>query len=130
MEKGKPVKTARPGRSDFDPSAYHHRPGWEHFTPDASAEMTMQCQVCNAEMDVERMKYGATSRGEAMAKKKHYYDEFSCPHAENKWHQQVLALRIAIKETPSSFVAIMLESGNDHILENKEPTKEDWKYIF
>lgn len=108
--------------------SYHA--GWDHFTPDPGDEDKMFCGVCNAEMDVERNVKGATGWAEAISRKGHLHDVFSCPHAHENWHNQARVLKQRIEGESSRTIAELLIKELDEVLETKKPTrKRHWEYL-
>ena len=95
------------------------------FTPNAGkVEDPVDCGVCGRRMDVKRNVYGPTNSVEGMSGGGHNHDLFQCPDRDEKWHQQVVALRREQKKTASFSIAEILEKEINLVLERKQPTKE------
>jgi UDP-N-acetylenolpyruvoylglucosamine reductase len=52
------------------------------------------------------------------------YDSFLCPHRNDAWHRQVVALRHEVAATASAKFGLMLELEIADILYTKKATKE------
>ena len=100
--------------------------GWDLFTPDPGVEKSMRCGVCNAKMDVKRDVTGPRSFAAAIGGIVVKHDEFTCPHTDEKWHQQALSLRQKAKDTPSSELMVILEGEARLVIKTKKPTKKSW----
>src|ERR1019366_800343 len=83
--------------------------GWDSFTPAPGMQDKMSCRVCDEDMEVERNINGPTGMAEAMGKGKHLHDHFSCKHANQDWHSQILALKKEQQETASTTIRDILE---------------------
>jgi hypothetical protein len=96
------------------------------YTPDAGTVKTQSCDVCGADMDVQRNVHGATGFAEAMAKHGHLHDRFTCPHREELWHKQVYAMTNLSKSLPSQRLAQIIEEEVADILRSRVATKDRW----
>jgi hypothetical protein len=106
--------------------SYHA--GWDHFSPDPGKVKEMFCRVCKAKMDVQRNVNGPTGFAEAMGGGKHLHDSFSCPHAQEDWHNQARVLKQRIKDETSKSIAKILKKELKWVMENKKTTKKRyWK---
>jgi hypothetical protein len=102
------------------------------YTPDAgTVEGPIACGVCGTEMEIRRNCHGARSWAAAMGGKKSHYDSFTCPHNEELWHIQVIALRKKARDTCSGRLAQMLQEEANDVVTSRTPTKEDglWRFF-
>jgi hypothetical protein len=90
--------------------------GYDLFYTEPDSELEMRCQVCGTICDVVRSVTGPTSMAEAMAKRGHWHDVFSCPHSSEPWHEQALQLVIAIEESPSKRLIALMRQDLEDIL--------------
>jgi hypothetical protein len=102
--------------------------GWDSFSPDPGKTDHMQCNVCLAEMDVQRNVIGPTSWAGAMARSNRRHDRFTCPHTGKGWHNQALEIRKSAKDTPSKIVFEALTQEADDICRLKKPTLERFNH--
>jgi len=96
--------------------------GWDHFTPAPGDKESMECRICATEMTVRRNVNGPTGYVEAISRKEHLHDSFSCPNSDEAWHNQALAIMQWMQMTPSLSVKKILEDELAIILETKTPT--------
>ena len=92
----------------------------------------MQCLACCADMDVKlkqkqnfRRSYTTSKSGGIPI----YVDIFSCPHAGEKWHDQVIALQKLKRDTPSAKISDIASEEITEIIKTKKPTKETWSLV-
>ena len=57
---------------------------------------TVDCGVCNIQINVERNILGPTSFAEAMAGRSRRYDRFTCIHVKENWHKRIYRLKIDV----------------------------------
>jgi hypothetical protein len=95
-------------------SPYHI--GWDLFTPPPGEAERMDCRVCGAGMDAARGLTGPTGFAEAMARRGHLHDRFTCPNSGEPWHREALALRQAMEDTPSRRVRALMGEDLDELL--------------
>ncbi len=108
----------------------HYHAGWDHFTPDPGTEEKMFCEVCKTEMDVERNVEGPTSWAESVGGRKHKHDSFSCPFAQEDWHNQARILMERIEKESSRTISSLLQAEVNEVLLNKKTTKDrPWEYL-
>lgn len=96
---------------------------WSYTPETGTFEGTVYCGVCNAKLDVEKNKTGATAFAEAMAGKTHQYDLYTCPNHKELWHIQISLLQRELKDTASKTISDMLEKEIEQIHWSKSPTK-------
>jgi hypothetical protein len=94
------------------------------FSEPGSENGPVYCSTCATEMDCQRNVLGTTSWGEAMAGRKHKFDQYTCPNAGTDWHNQVIGLLKEIAKTPSQYLAEILRKEIESILKSKEATKK------
>lgn len=105
--------------------------GWDRKTPDVGVHESMDCETCGTKMAVERNQprypryYGGSKVNVETLDR---CDVFTCPHAGEKWHNQVIALKMSQQKTPSFSLAAIYQSDIEKIIASKTPTKEifDW----
>jgi hypothetical protein len=109
--------------------------GWDHFTPEPGKKKKMFCRVCKEKMDVKRNVKGATGWAEAMSvahgkSEGHLHDTFSCPLAQEDWHNQARILKERIEKETSRLVAKLLKKELKQVLKTRKPTKKmGWSYL-
>jgi len=114
----------------------HFHAGWDHFTPEPGKEKEMFCRVCKEKMDVKRGCMGATGWVEAMSvahgkSKGHAHDTFSCPFAQEDWHNQVRVLLERIQKETSRTIAKLLKKEAKQVLKTRKTTlKRYWRGAF
>ena len=96
-----------------------------YYFPDPGHQ-ECKCGVCSQVMKVTRNLEGYTSWSSAMARKERKYDAFICPHIEDKWHKQALALMKLAQSTPSYDLSIIYYSEAEKIIAAMQHTKEHW----
>ena len=104
--------------------------GGEIYTPSPGICNEAYCGICNNKMKVTRDVDGPTSWAEAMAKRSHLHDFFSCPHRNEDWHVQVKHLKEQIKKTASKLISEMLTQEVEQILKTKKTTKDRNSYTI
>jgi hypothetical protein len=104
--------------------SYHA--GIDYFTPLAGTQTTMRCQACKEELDVQRDilrtkgKFGNTLPADSHREE----DVFTCRHAGEEWHSQIIALLKEIDRTASQKLASLLESEIVEICRTRQVTKK------
>lgn len=98
--------------------------GGDVRTPSPGEYESMKCDTCGEEMTVERDVDGPTSSIEAMAKRSHKHDRFTCPNAGKMWHNQIIHLLRAIDKTPSATLTAIYQVEINAIRKAKKHTKE------
>lgn len=83
--------------------------GYDSFFETPGTVTERFCQVCGTECLVERNKVGPTGWAAAMAKAETVHDFFYCPHKNQPWHDQAVALVQAIENTPSRRIASIIQ---------------------
>jgi hypothetical protein len=81
--------------------------------------LVRRCPTCGDEMDVERGRVGATSWGEAMARRSHRHDQFRCPNATLAWHGQAVRLRKEAANTASKTVRKLIRNELTELLRTR-----------
>jgi hypothetical protein len=93
--------------------------GYDVFFENPGEVQERSCQVCGSICEVKRDQMGPTGWIEALGKRAHLHDYFSCPHSGQKWHEQALEIVLAMEETPSKRVAaLMRQDLIDLLVEN------------
>lgn len=90
--------------------------GYDVFFVEPGSVTSMRCAVCGRALMAERDHVGPTSTAEAMSGHKRQHDLFLCPHTEEPWHREALALVQAIKQTPSQRVAGLIKQDLTELL--------------
>ena len=109
----------------------HFHAGWDHFTPEPGKEKEMFCRVCKEKMDVKRNVNGPTGWTEATGGRKHVHDTFSCPFAQEDWHNQARVLLERIQKETSRTIAKMLKKEVKQVLKERKTTlKRYWRGSF
>lgn len=103
---------------------WSYQAGWDSFAPDPGEWKSHTCRACGTEMDVHRDCEGPTSSIMAMAKSKRKYDHFTCPHAGEEWHTQLITLKELANHTPSKAIADLLGKEIEEVLQNRIVTKK------
>lgn len=96
------------------------------YSPDAGEhdpQEKMYCGVCGDVMDARLGVNGPTGSVEAMAKRKHLHDSYTCPNMEEVWHLQLIALRNEKRRTASTLIEALLEEEVVMVLETRKETK-------
>lgn len=108
---------------------------WDLFGPDPGTVDVMHCKVCYTQCLVKREAelkaiWDSDPKNEEMTRcgmpKRRPHDRFYCPHTKEPWHDQVLALRLEVRKTPSQFLANILQEEIGFILSQKKPTKDPY----
>jgi hypothetical protein len=87
----------------------------------------MPCKVCGELMEVKRSVMGRWSLGAAMSHiPKIPRDLFTCPHRDEDWHNQAIAIMRAIQETPSEKMASIMQSELAEIIKYKQTSKVNY----
>ncbi len=81
---------------------------------------SMDCKVCGSVCDVKRNVYGCCGWGSEAV----LHDQFTCPHADKKWHIQVRMLKSKAKQTPSRRIEEILLDEAETILATRQETKD------
>lgn len=96
------------------------------FTPDIGTIDEAYCDVCGADMLVERGNFGATGFAEGMGGGGHHYDLFTCPEIDAKWHRQICAIRKEMRNTSSFVLETLMAQEVAAILKTRKPTKKNF----
>lgn len=99
------------------------------FTRPEDAVPGVLCDICGEEMDVQRNVKGPTGMAEAMAKRSHLHDRFSCSFRDEMWHRQVCKLKEAAAKSPSKQIADIMTTEAEQVLKAREATKEVSKFF-
>jgi hypothetical protein len=75
----------------------------------------MYCNVCESKCEVKRDVYWFKDFASAIAKKKTRFDQFICPHAEEKWHQKLEKIVVQRRENQSSKIDQLLQEEIEEI---------------
>lgn len=100
---------------------YHS--GYDIFTPDAGEEEKMSCRCCGANMDVKRNIQRRT-KYEGKILEGQFADHFTCPHAGEEWHNQIINIMEWCTRCPLQSLAVMAEKEIAEIKMTKQPTKK------
>jgi len=85
------------------------------FNTAVDAKEEMKCNVCGSSCEVKRNVFWYKDFGSAMAKKKTRFDQFSCPHAEEEWHQKLEKIVKQKRENQSTKIDQMLQEEIEEI---------------
>lgn len=98
------------------------------YTPYPGTVKEAFCDICSAKMSVARNITGPTGWSEAMARRGHAHDFFSCDYRNEPWHKQVAALKREAEKTPSAEIATIYDKEAKKILKTKVATKQIHEY--
>jgi hypothetical protein len=87
------------------------------------------CGVCGQKTEVEFDVSEHRTFVESMAGHTSRCDRYTCPDKDEKWHEQVVALRHAASKTPSGKLAAMFHEEAAEVLSARKPTKEKWNWM-
>lgn len=90
--------------------------GYALFTTEPDEIEKMTCQVCGTLCNVERSIHAPTGWAEAMGRRGHWHDKFTCPHIDEAWHEQALELLVNIEDSPSKRLAALMRLDLEEIL--------------
>lgn len=90
--------------------------GYDVFFTEPGTASSVRCGVCGRTLTAQRDRLGPTSTAEGMAGRRRRHDLFQCPHTEEPWHREALALVQAIEETPSRRVAGLMKQDLAELL--------------
>ncbi len=94
------------------------------YTPDpGTIEEPVECGVCGEKMKCRRNVNGPRGFAMAMSGSKQLHDSFDCPHREQDWHKQAVALREEARATASAIFQTALEKEADEIVSTRKSTK-------
>lgn len=77
------------------------------------------CEICGCACEIIRNVSGPTSWIGAMNRTATLHDRIRCPHTGKDWHLQALALREAIRATPSPRIAALMQQDLDEVLASR-----------
>lgn len=80
----------------------------------------MRCQVCEEEMEIKRNFDGATGMAEAMSRRKHLHDVFTCKDRHEDWHLQAFEIQREASKTHSGKLKKMLLNEVDEIIKTRK----------
>lgn len=96
--------------------------GWDCFNTPVGQRQSMTCRVCEQTMQVGRNINGPRTSIESLAGQKFPHDEFRCADSGQTWHQQALALRLLMENTPSKTIEDILKTEAKPIQQQKSCT--------
>jgi len=102
------------------------------YTPDCGKVPVgekVTCGVCGAVMNERRNVSGPRSWAQAISRGSSPHDVFECPHMNEDWHKQVVALRRKARNSVSKKLADMMLQEADEILSSKTATKKIYFHI-
>jgi len=67
---------------------------------------------------------GPTNSIEAQFRGRHKHDLFTCKHAGEEWHTQIIGLMEEQRKTNSGWLTEMLQKEIDQVMETKKATKK------
>jgi len=91
-----------------------------YFTPDPGEVVRTHCDICETLMDVKRNVFGPTGWAEAMAKRGHLHDVYTCPRKEEKWHKHIEKLTEEMNKTVSVNIKALLTDEIEETLESNK----------
>src|SRR5688572_27744985 len=92
---------------------YHK--GYDSFSSDPGTVSSGNCLACGVVLDVKRNVDGPTSWAEAVGKKSHLHDSFTCPNAGEDWHTQLIKLMEYRKSLPSRRLRDIIDGEIDEL---------------
>ncbi len=99
-----------------------HKINWNrndgYCNPAPGIVKTAKCGVCGRQMNVERNVLGATSSVEAMMRRKHLHDSFTCPNINKSWHEKIVNLKNEALNTASDKIKKILGEEIIELLES------------
>lgn len=104
----------------------HYHSGVDYFTPAAGSKESMTCEACLDQMEVQRDVMEIRGKfGNVMPEKYHRLtDIFTCRHAGQPWHDQLIALMREAERTPSKKLEDLLQTEIDEIRKIRVNTKK------
>lgn len=96
--------------------ANEHSRVWKHYNSfhrESGAVDEMNCGVCGSVCDVKRGEIGPTSWTGAMAGSKKLHDLFTCPHNDEQWHWETLAMIQELYDTSSPSLRAIIQQDID-----------------
>lgn len=79
---------------------------------------SIDCGVCGSACDVKRGEIGPTGFAGSMLGSKTQHDLFTCPHNDEQWHWETLAMVLELKNTCSpSLRAIVQQDIDDAVFD-------------
>lgn len=104
------------------------RKGWDVFfeplnSNEEVGDRQKSCRICG-EVIYGKEYNGPTSWAGSMAGIRTRAVQYKCPHADDDWHRQTLALRLLIEKTPSPSLAEMFKKDLEQIKLSRKMTKD------
>lgn len=89
----------------------------------------VQCGICATPMNVERNVNAPTGYVEALARRAHLHDCFTCPHLEEAWHKRINSLKMKAYSERSYYYSL-LGRESEETLKIKSDMEEKAKKIL
>ena len=89
---------------------------WKHYNSfyrEPGIVDVINCEVCGSICDVTRGVSGHTSWGGVMTKSKINHDHFICPHNDEEWHWETLAMVQEFNDTSSPSLRKLIQKDID-----------------
>jgi len=89
---------------------------WTHYNSFSREPGTIDeinCEVCGSVCEVKRGEVGPTSFGGAIAGSKTPHDRFTCPHNDEQWHWETLAMVQELDDTSSPSLKKLIQKDID-----------------
>lgn len=109
-----------------------YRSGIDYFTPAVGTKKEMSCQACKGALDMQPDILITRGRfGQPYSEDQQYrVDVFTCRHAGEEWHSQIIALMREIDKTSSQKLSQLLESEIEEIRSTRKNTKKLSAFIM
>jgi ribosomal protein S10 len=97
--------------------ASEHSRVWKHYNAfyrNAGEVNEVLCEVCETVCEVQRSQSGPTGFASAMARQKVVHDYFTCPHNDEQWHWEALAMVQELEDTSSPTLRAIIKQDIEH----------------
>ena len=95
--------------------------GYDFFIAEPHSTDAKRCRVCGVPCRVTRNVFGPTGFVTAMAGLFRVHDEWVCPLTDEPWHARARQLVIAIEDTPSKRLAMLMSEDLGELLQENLP---------